>query len=142
MRRCSTATFWGAWNAVIIVRKRRSSSLAAEVQDQRRVRGHREVDVTPVGVDRRHREQLVEQILHLAVVGIGEDLALDAPQQLAADLVEVGEVRLRSDRVERQPGEVQTGCRRPAAPRWRSSTSSPRIAPNTRSAPGFRSSTW
>ena len=65
-----------------------------------------EVHLAPLGIDGRHGLQLVEQLAHLAIVGIGQHLALDAPEQLAADLVEVGEVGLRAVRVEGEPGKV------------------------------------
>ena len=67
--------------------------VAAEVQDQGGVGRDRQVHLAPVGVDRREGEQLLEQVAHLAVVGVGEDLSLQAPQQLRSDIVEVDDVR-------------------------------------------------
>jgi hypothetical protein len=79
----------------------------AEVEDQGGVGGDPEVDLAPVRVDGRHGEELVEELPHLAVVRIGENLALDAPQQLAADVVEVGQAGLCPVGVEGEPGEVE-----------------------------------
>ena len=52
-------------------------------------------------------QQLLEQGAQPAVVGVGQHLALDAPQQLAADVVEVHQVRLRPGGVEGEAGKVE-----------------------------------
>ena len=67
----------------------------------------RQVDVAPVAVDRRHGQDVVEDTAQRTVVGFGQHLALDPPQQLTSHLGDVDEVGVGAGRVEGEPRQVE-----------------------------------